>query len=100
MKRVCNSCGAYDIDDSHACNKQATATFTNKPDDTAFDMVFRVCIYDATCRVFGNKRSDAVTYSADYGFRIWPWTNVSARIERIKKRMRWECEIVVKESVP
>ncbi len=61
-------------------------------------MNWRVNIYGRRCRVFGYKSGDIAKYDQDYSFYIWPWTNVLAGIERLKKRMTWECEIVLKES--
>lgn len=66
--------------------------------DKTFDMVFRVWVGKNVVRVFGNKKGDAATYSSEYDFRIWPWTDVKAKIERIKGKMWYECEICNNES--
>jgi hypothetical protein len=62
------------------------------------NIYYRVSIHYRDCRVWGWKKSDVANYEGQYQFRIWPWTNVLKQIERIKRRMEWECEIVISET--
>jgi hypothetical protein len=61
-------------------------------------VIYRVTINGNRCWVYGNKKGDIVTYDQRYSFRIWPWTNMIRRIRAIKRRMLWECALVMQES--
>jgi len=61
-------------------------------------MNWRVRIYGRRCWVQGYKRGDIAFYEQEYGFWLWPWTDVESKIARLKERMTWECGIVLAES--
>lgn len=62
------------------------------------EMAWRVWIRRRKCTVSGWKTGAQYSYFQEYSFRIWPWTNVEARVHELKRRMEWECSITVAES--